>query len=185
MSVAIQTELELTFPTDWDITHAMMNDEELSATSHEEASKVFERWQTDEQEHDMDIMELDEQMGSKLFEDDIFHDPCASPTGPLEELVFMNLDDDEVDRFSLSLLSCADDSDDDTTSSLPFEERYKATLEKLSKSMQRSQETRKSLKMKTNKTEKYSRSSSVSGVLSSIEMSTQQLQIYLRNIQRV
>ena len=179
MSDAIQTEL--TLPVDWDEVPDMMNDEELSATSHEDSSKVFEQWQSDDKAHDLDIMEIDEQLGSNLLEDDIFHDPCVSPTGPLEELVFMSIDEEDVDRFSLSLLSCTDE--DDTTSSLPFEERYRATLEKLNKSMLRSQETRKSLKMKTKKTEKYSRKSSVTGVLSSIEKSTQQLQNYLKNVQ--
>lgn len=172
-------QAELSFPANWD--NEMMDDE-LSAASHEEASKVFEQWQADEQQ-DLDIMQVDEQLGSNLLEDDIFQDPCLSPTGPLEELVYMSIDEEEVDRFSLSLLSSVDDND--TTSSLPFEERYRATLEKLSESMRRSQETRKSLKMKTNKTEKYARTTSVSCVLSSIEKSTQQLQGYLKNIQRV
>lgn len=178
MSTTIQTELS--FPANWD--NDMMNDEELSATSHEEASKVFEQWQGDEQ-HDLDIMQVDEQLGSNLLEDDIFQDSCLSPTCPLEELVYMSIDEEEVDRFALSLFSCVDDSD--TTSSLPFEERYRATLEKLNESMRRSQETRKSLKMKTKKTEEYPRTTSVSCVLSSIEKSTQQLQGYIKNIQRV
>lgn len=175
---------ELTLPTEWDQANDMMNDEELSASSHEEASKVFEQWQTDEQEHDLDIMEVDEQIGSNLLGDEIFHDPCLSPTGPLEEIVYMSVDDDDIDRFSLSLLT-EDDDDDNTTSSLPFDERYKATLKKLADSMKRSQQTRQSLKMKTTKTEKYSRKTSVTGVLSSIEKSTTQLQVYLKNIQRV
>ena len=174
-------QAELTFPTDWDQTNVMVNDE-ISTSSNEEASKVFEQWQTDDQDHDLDIMEIDEQIGSNLLEDDLFHDPCVSPTGPLEELVFMNIEEEEVDRFSLSLLSCDDGSSDDDNSSLPFDERYRATLEKLNRSMQRSQETRKSLKMKTKKTEQYSRQKSVSGVLSSIEKSTQQLQCYLKSV---
>ena len=174
-------QAELTFPTEWDQTNDMMNDEEVSASSHEEASKVFEQWQTDDQEHDLDIMEVDEQIGSDLLGDEIFVDPCLSPTGPLEEIVLMNVEDEDVDRFSLSLLT----DDDNATSALPFEERYKATLKKLSDSMKRSQQTRQSLKMRTTKTEKYSRKSSVTGVLSSIEKSSQQLQTYLKNIQTV
>lgn len=176
---------QLTLPSEWDDDNEMMQDEELSATSHEEASKVFELWQTDEQEHELDIMEVDEQMGSNLLGDDIFHDPCMSPTGPLEELVFMALDEEDVGRFSLTLLS-DEASDSDTTSSLPFEERYKATLEKLAQSMKRSQETRKSLTMKTPKTEEYPRTTSVSGVLTCIEKSTQELlKVHLKNMQRI
>jgi len=101
----------------------------------------------------------------------------------------MNIGEEEVDRFSLSLFNDADGPTcgaADKTSSLPFEERYKATLEKLAKSMQRSQETRKSLQMKTPKTEGYSRKSSVKGVLTSIEKSSEQLQSYLKtSIERV
>jgi hypothetical protein len=97
-------------------------------------------------------MEVDEQMGSNLLGDDIFHDACMSPTSPLEELVFMSLDEEDVGRFSLTLLS---DEAADTTSSLPFEEPYKVTLEKLAESMKRSQDTRKCLTMKTPKTDLF------------------------------
>ena len=126
----------------------------------------------------MDIMHVDEQLGSNLLEDEIFHDPCVSPTGPLEEIVYMTIEDDDVDRFSLSLMSAVEN---DTTSSLPFEERYKATLQKLAFSKKRSQESRKSLKVKSPKTEQYARIRSVIGVVSSIEKSTEQLQLYLNN----
>lgn len=123
MSMLAQAELNL--PDEWDHEDEMLSDEELSASSHEEASKVFEEWQTDVNDSDIDIMEVDEQIGSNLLDDEIFHDPCLSPTGPLEELVYMNLDDEDIDRFSLSLLCGANDQQ---TSSLSFEERYKATL---------------------------------------------------------
>lgn len=193
MSVTIA---EHTLPTEWESSAEMMDDEELSATSHEEAGKVFELWQTDCEE--LDIMEVDEQLGSNLLGDDIFYDPCVSPTGPLEELVLLNFDEADFDRFSLSFLGDDDDDDDSrnnhqhhdgggamtTISSLPFDERYKATLSKLAESMRRSQETRKSLQMKTHKTEDYQRTKSVSGVLSSIEMSSQQLQVYLKSIRQ-
>ena len=178
----IQSQTELTLPPEWDHDTELINDdEELSATSNEEASKVLEQWQAD-QDEDLEIMEVDEQIGSNLLGDDLFGGPCASPTGPLEELVLMNLDDDD-DRFLAPLL------DEMTPSpglpgSLPFEARYQDNLKKLEESMRRSQETRKSLTMKTTKTEKYERTHSVSGVLTSIEMSSRQLQGYLTNIQR-
>jgi hypothetical protein len=176
------THIDLSLPSEWDSNVEMM-DEELSATSSEEASKVFDQWQTDDQEQDLDIMEIDEQIGSNLLGDDIFNDPCASPTGPLEELTCLQLDEAEVDKFSLSLFTYTDDGDV-TTSSLPFEERYKATLKKLAESMKRSQETRKVLTIKTPKMESYPRSSSVTGVVKSIENSTHQLQIYLKGTVR-
>jgi hypothetical protein len=71
-----------------------------------------------------------------------------------------------------------------TTKHVAFEERYKLTLSKLAESMKRSQETRKSLQMKTPKTTNYQRSNSVTGVISSIEMSSQQLQVYLKSIRQ-
>jgi hypothetical protein len=179
--------MELSLSTTWDQDIVMISDEEISATSHEEASKVFEQWQTDDQDQDMDIMEVDDQIGSNLLGDDIFPDPCVSPTGPLDELVYMNIVDQDIDRFSLSLLNEDEvaTETDDKTSSLPFEERYKSTLQKLTESMKRSQETRKSLQMQTPKTIGYSRRNSVSGVLKSIEKSTKQLQVYLKNVDRV
>lgn len=188
------SNIELSLPSEWDNDQEMM-DEEHSAVSSEEASKVFEQWQTDDEE-EMDIMEVDEQIGSNLLGDELFPDPCASPTGPLEELTYLSFDNEEVDKFSLSLLnftsddkdheSAADDNkdnDDDSSSSnssKPFEERYHESLKKLAESMKRSQETRKSLVMKTDKTQEYMRRQSVAGVIKSIEKSSTQLQSYLK-----
>lgn len=179
---SFHSSTELTFPAEWDQDADILNDEELSATSNEEASKVLEQWQAD-QDEDLEIMEVDEQIGSNLLGEDIFGATCASPTGPLEELVLMNLDDDD-DRFLAPLLDDVGPLSSNGLTSLPFDARYEATLRKLEESMRRSQETRKSLMMKTSKTEKYERNQSVSGVLSSIEVSSRQLQIYLKNIQR-
>jgi hypothetical protein len=169
--------IELSLPSEWNNDHEMM-DEELSAVSSEEASKVFEQWQTDDDDEEMDIMDVDEQIGSNLLGDDLFPDPCNSPTGPLEELSYLNFDDDEVDKFSLSLLNFTE-ADEASTSSMPFEERYRESLKKLAESMKRSQETRKSLVMKTDKTKEYLRRSSVHGVIKSIQKSSNQLQAYL------
>jgi len=179
---SLQSQTELTLPTEWDHDTDMLNDEELSATSNEEASKVLEQWQAD-QDEDLEIMEVDEQIGSNLLGEDIFGGPCASPTGPLEELVLMTIDDDD-DRFFAPLLEEMASPSCGAPSSLPFEARYQDTLKKLQESMRRSQETRKSLTMKTPKTEEYERNHSVSGVLTSIEASSRQLQTYLKNIQR-
>jgi hypothetical protein len=187
--MSLPQTLELSVPSTWDQDIVMISDEELTATSHEEANKVFNQWQTDDQDQDMDIMEVDEQIGSNLLGEDIFIDPCDSPTGPLDEMVYMSLGEQDIDRFSLSLF--IDEEDDDalngkSISSLPFDERYKATLQKLAESMQRSQETRKSLQMQTPKTAGYSRRKSVSGVLQSIEKSSKELKFYLqRNVDRV
>jgi hypothetical protein len=171
-------------PSEWENDQEMM-DEELSAVSSEEASKVFEQWQTDDQDQDMDIMDVDEQLGSTLLGDELFPDSCASPTGPLEELSYLSFDNEEVDKFSLSLLNItADENDenkDESTTGSNFEERYKESFQKLAASMKRSRETRKSLVMKTSKTEEYRRAKSVNGVIKKIQKSTEQLQVYLNN----
>lgn len=90
-----------------------ITDEEmsLSANSHEEACKVFEQWQSDgddgdfhckdkheqknktkrkqvagEEDRDDDfevILQPVEQIGSNVLEDDMLHDRCVSPSGPL------------------------------------------------------------------------------------------------------
>lgn len=174
----------------------MLNDEELSASSNEEASKVLEQWQADQDHNeDLELMEVDEQIGSNLLGDEIFGEPCVSPTGPLEELVLMNVDDD-AERFFTPILEeepvtveglperSSSPSDSSVTSSLSFDERYQATLAKLQESMERSQETRKSLTMKTSKTEKYARSKSITGAISAIEKSSRQVQSYLKHIQQ-
>jgi hypothetical protein len=177
---------DLNFPSEWEEEDTVMMDEEFSAASYEEAGKVFEQWQIDDD--DLDIMVVDEQIGSTLFNDEIFHDYCVSPTGPLEELSMLKFDDEDLDRFSLAFLDGVDDDQVCTiaasNTSFPFDERYKATLSKLAESMKRSQETRKSLQMKTPKTEDYQRKHSVTGVISSIEMSSQQLQSYLKSIRQ-
>ena len=160
-----------------------MLDEELSATSHEEATKVFEFWQTEDDEEDEDdmstLMEVDQQIGSDLLDDAIFYPDisCLSPVGPIEELALFGSCDHEIE----SIFIPGDESSVDNPTSWQFDEQYKSTLRKLSESMKRSQETRMSLTMKTLKTEKYARSTSVSGVISSIEKSSEQLKAYLVN----
>jgi hypothetical protein len=168
---------QVTLLGEWGNENEMMQGEELSATSHEETSKVFDMWQTDE----LDVMEVDEQMSLNLLGDDtFFHDSSMSPAGYLEELVLMSLEEDDVGRFSLTLIS--EDEAPDMTSSLPFEERCKATLKKLAERMKHSQETRKGLAMNAPKTKEYPRTR----VLSSIEKSTQELlKVNLKNWERV
>lgn len=65
------------------------------------------------------------------------------------------------------------------------QERYQEIIKKLEASMKRSQETRKSLYMKTHKTKEYTRRGSVTGVLSSIETSSKQLQTFLQTVKQM
>jgi hypothetical protein len=234
----------------------MMVESPLSATSHQEASKVLEEWQSDDSvvevvppspctgsyldsssaaavsdndEDDEDLpediatlMEVDEEIGSNFLNEEVFGgvgppsvvNPtyCFSPTGPLEEVngcyhgfacvgsPFMNDEDD--DRFLAPLL---DEDDHDavvmaldsvlveviTTQNMnfdpsaPFDEnRYQQVHKTLAESMKKTQESRKCLTMKTSKTEKYSRSKTVSGVISSIEKSSRQIEKYLQSVQK-
>ena len=176
----------LDLSSNWDPVPDMM-EEELSATSSEEASKVYEAWQTDDQQGPSaaaqdadDLMEVDEyHLDSTLFNEDFFFDSSVSSPHGVEELVFDSFGADIVDRFSVPLL---DNSDVD--SGLTFEARYKETLKKLTESMRRSKETRSSLKIQTPKMEEYERRKSVTGVLHSIEKSSKELQGYLSQIQK-
>jgi hypothetical protein len=138
-------------PTEWDQDTDMLNDEKLSATSHEEASKVLEQWQADQDQVEEidDIMEVDEQIGSNLLCNEIFDAQCVFPTG---ELGYIKLEDDDpffaplLDSKKATCTTKKSKSPHTSTSiSLPFEERYQLTLKKLEESMKRSQETRKSV----------------------------------------
>eukprot|EP00522_Entomoneis_paludosa_P017552 CAMPEP_0172456162 /NCGR_PEP_ID=MMETSP1065-20121228/14234_1 /TAXON_ID=265537 /ORGANISM="Amphiprora paludosa, Strain CCMP125" /LENGTH=183 /DNA_ID=CAMNT_0013208867 /DNA_START=48 /DNA_END=599 /DNA_ORIENTATION=- len=171
----------LSLPNEWEHDNVDM-DEAASAASSEEASKVFEQWQTegDEDDDGLDMMEMDDKM---MMGSGVFVDYCPSPTSPMDEFDFNFGDDVEMDKFSESLLGSASDEDlqsVDDTSSLSFQQRYEATLQKLAESMKRSQETRKSLVMKTKQMEHYARSPLVTGVVESIETSSRQLQVYLK-----
>merc|ERR1712050_739318 len=95
-----------------------------------------------------------------------------------EELESLKID---VDNFD-GLLMDVDEPQDTSRTFLPFKEQYNLTLRKLAESMKRSQETRSCLTIVTHKTAKYSRQTSVTGVVSSTKNSSQKLQDYLNNV---
>jgi hypothetical protein len=150
----------------------MISDEEISVCSHVE--DVFQALELDDDLLDIAMLEVeDEQFGSLLISDDIFQDLCPSPTmDTLEVVNFMSLvtEDDDDDQFSFFLVN------DDNAALL--EERYKNTLSKLAEFMKRTQETRRSLSI--GKNPNYPRKNSITGVLSSIEKSSQKVQMYLQ-----
>lgn len=139
-----------------------------------------------------DLLEIDRQIGSRFLDAELFGGaPCESPIGPVEE--FLQLERDDHQQFLAPFLPdefMSDDEDDDEmkeeadTVGLSFEERYKATLQKLAFSMKKSQESRKSLTMQTTKTEKYDRLASVKKILSSVASSSDQVQNYVTSLQR-
>lgn len=172
----------LSLPSEWE--HESFEMEEVSSTtSSEEASKVFEQWQTDghhDRDHDeLDVMELDDMARDEVM----FVDHCPSPTTPLDELGYLSSNftsGNELDKYS-------DDFSDPKqslhyTSSLTFQERYEATLQKLAESMRRSQETRKCLGLRTTQMEHYPRTPHISNIVKSIETSSRQLQGFLNEI---
>lgn len=161
------------------------------------------------------LMEVDEQIGENLLGDEVFggvpggyhlHLGCSLPNGNIEDSTFsvtMNsfasldvVDDlsEEDRRFLAPLL---EDSSTTTTdydagyvvtdapSPVMNQERYQEIIKKLEASMKRSQESRKSLYMKTPKMKEYTRKGSVTGVLSSIESSSRQIQTFLKAVQQM
>jgi len=147
------------------------------------------------------------------METDMFAPPrdsgCFSPKGPVEELSLVQLDQVNDDRcfapllfsetfhppsptarrealftsFERAVASATDHGDDGVLTSL--EDRYHQIVEKLQASMELSQETRHCLTMTTPKTKDYmcDRRPYVHGVLTSIEVSSKQLQFYLHTLQ--
>jgi hypothetical protein len=194
---------ELTFPNTWE-----RNDKE-EMLAEDEALNVRQwrdyiiRQDDDNTNHDKDtdLMEIDRPLlGSRFLVNDDDEDDddnimggasCDSPTGPLEELdsnepfltPLMLLDaDGTTDDYNIMMM---DDVDGDVSIiAMPFEERYKATLQKLAASMKRSQETRNCLTMKTIKTESYERLESVQQIVSAIASSSSQIQNYVTSIRR-
>ena len=158
------------------------------------------------------LMEVDEEIGSNFMKDDVFGGggpccvPCVpSPCGPVDEFhacfpqptYYYRYDYDDSDERSLAPFLDEEGQDavvmaldsvleGESISSEPNcdPEQYRKLLEKLVESMKKSEETRKSLTMKTPKTEKYGRSKTVTGVLTSIEKSSKQLQNYLKTVQK-
>lgn len=166
---------------------------------------ALSRYSTDQEANNDFVLEswLNEQdpssNGSVLLEDDedmmmldVGFDPEETPPTPptgrlfLEEALADTLaaavhqgDDDDDSYFTTHSDMSSGSPSAGLTSFLPLEQRYQASLDKLAASMKKSQETRKSLRMQTAETAEYTRWGSVSGTLSSIEKSTQQLQTYL------
>lgn len=147
-----------------------------------------------------DLLEIDRQIGSRFLDAELFGAEsgpyCESPIGPVEELL-IQFDKNEHHQFLAPFLMSESDAEDadammmddeeedePDTVGLSFEERYKATLQKLAFSMKKSQETRKSLTMKTTKTEQYDRLASVKKILTSVATSSDQVQSYVTSIQR-
>ena len=154
----------LTIDAEWDNMCDIVESIEEFPSSSKEVCKVLEEWTSDDESVDMDIMEVDEEIGSNFLCDDLFGDAiCASPTSPHDECM-------AVDNFSaMFLVSEADDK--------LVDPRCREAFLKLQESMRRSQETRLALTLKTAAAnDDYMRQQSISTVLASIEASCKQIQ---------
>jgi hypothetical protein len=176
-----------------------------------EAIQVLAVWKQEEDNHDVFMslqLEDDEDEDDEgLFplpdqdhEDD--HDQLSSNSNTPPEDLFEHVDAvDTTDSFSFLNQLAADaaqadeeaknqqqQQDSNSTNDPPppqgTDEVFQESLEKLIQSMKKSQETRKCLRMKTVKTEKYPRRASVSKVLCAIEVSNRQIDSYLQSLQR-
>ena len=155
---------DLTIDAEWDNMCDIVETSEEFPSSSKEVCKVLEEWTSDDESVDMDIMEVDEEIGSNFLCDDLFGEViCSSPTSPQDEFM-------AVDNFSeMFLVSDADDKHVDP--------RCREAFLKLQESMRRSQETRMALTLKTAAAnDDYIRRQSISTVLASIEASCKQIQ---------
>lgn len=145
-----------------------MCEEPLPSSSKEEVTKVLQEWTSDEESVDMDIMEVDQQIGSNFLSEELLFGctiaPCPSPVTAQEEFMSLNISQFEDKYFS------------NHSSDSVLDEKYKLAFQKLADSMKRSQESRKALTMKSEKaTDKYERRKTITNVLASIEKSQKQI----------
>ena len=151
---------------------------------------VLGSWQV-EQDPSTGTLSDDDEDDFMAVDNIVDETPLTPPAGrlSLEEALEDNLaaalarDDDEDSFFTTHSFEPASPAPSNLTTYLPAEQRYQATLDKLAESMKKSQETRKSLRIKTTETMEYSRWGSISGTLTSIEKSTKELQQYLKTKQ--
>jgi hypothetical protein len=163
------------FGSEWDAESEMVEEDEL-------AIDVFEQWQYSDMDSGVygtsrpnNVAVMDEEHGNSA---DI------SPTGLSEELYpMMDLNLLGYDGFLMPNHYVDNGSVlEDAINSLPFENRFEPTSQKLAEFMRRSQESRKSLKMEIRETSKYARNESLSGVLDLVEKSTHELQACLETV---
>lgn len=179
-------------------THATPEEEDgLSDSSSQEAIQVLQVWQQEEEaeetagvpgEEDL-IMQLEADEGLLPSLNDFYDSISATDTMPPEELfsdavvsgmalviqedddAIMGCDDgDHHSNHSDSFFSAHSSEQDENKSKI-----LQDTLQKLTESMKRSQETRQYLYAKTPKLQDYKRLGSVEKVLKSIEFSSYQI----------
>ena len=157
---------DLTIDAEWDNMCDIVETSEELPSSSKAVCKVLEEWISDDESIDMDIMEVDEEIGSKFLCDDLFDEViCPAPISPDDALI-------SSDNFAETFMASYSHGHDNRV-----DERCREAFFKLQESMKRSQETRMALTMKTEKANnEYIRRQSIAAVLASIEASCRQIQ---------
>lgn len=159
----------LDIASQWDAIGHIEPDEPFTSSSAVDVNDVLEEWTSDEEDSDLNLMDVDEQIGTNLFADSIFGDEPAVP--PPSQLDSMHLDLEGDDYF----MNCPSPV---ATEDFPFvDNKYKDAYYKLAESMRRSEATHASLKLQGPiPLRKYEeRRKNISNVLSSIENSSKQI----------
>jgi hypothetical protein len=175
MSPAIEASSSyLHIEAEWDSMCDIVPEEPLPKFAKGEVKKVLEEWTSDEEDaaedssdRDLSIMEIDQQIGSNFLSDELFGF-TTSPVSP--HYCTRMIDHDGPHAVS---------PDYSKFNPLPpfMDSKYHEAFKKLAECMKQSEETRKSLTMKTEKAdEKYERRANVKEILNKIEDSSRQLQ---------
>jgi hypothetical protein len=163
---------ELHFVSEWDDICGLDTEEPLINNLDDEVSHVIEEWTSDDEIADLNnIKDVDEQLGSNFFDDSIFGDDPSQA----QQLDSMDFDMENDDYTYLTRSSSPASSHN-----FPLaDNKYREAFKNLAESMQRSQETRASLKITAPKeaTKHWEEQrNSIHVVLSSIENSSRQIQ---------
>jgi hypothetical protein len=163
---------DMHFASEWGDICRLHAEEHLIDNLDDDVSEVLEDWMSDDEDFKLNnIIDVDEQLGSDFFADSIFVDERSQA----QELDSMDFDLESDDNFARS-------SSPVSSQNFPFaDDRYRKAFKSLAESMQCSQVTRASLKMKSPVKEALKhweeRRNSISTVLSSIENSSKVIQL--------
>jgi hypothetical protein len=174
-----------------------VDDDLLSeASSHSEAAQVYQTWQSEDEdmmsnpgvvsdEEDDVFMQIEDDEGLLPSGLDDFYDTIAQTMSSDDSIGMMLLSSRDAAFDVPSIIT----SHNNAFSALPSMEddrstRFQATLSKLSESMRRSQESRRSLYARTPGLKDYKRLDSVERVLQSVEFSSHHIESYVKAVKQ-
>ncbi|KAG7368380.1 hypothetical protein IV203_031123 [Nitzschia inconspicua] len=177
----------------------VQDDDLQSESSHSEAAQVYQTWQSEDEddmmsnpgvvsdEEDDVFMQLEDDEGLLPSSLDDFYETIPQITSTDETLSMMLLSSQCIPSIpspNIISSSCSHTGTSDAFLSIPGVEddraRFQTTISKLTESMRRSQETRRSLYARSSGLKDYKRLSSVERVLQSVEFSTHHVDTYCR-----